>query len=454
MQNTTNIKKMNRLIAVVLFVVSVIAFSQTVSAAELPIEPEILSEAAVLMDAKTGQILYSKNMDKTMYPASITKILTGMLALKYANLDETVTMSYDAVFSIDRDSSHIALDVDEEIPMIDALYTLSIESANDAANGIAETVAGSMDAFAEMMNQEAKRIGAVNSNFVNAHGLPNENHYTTAYDMALITAEAIQIPMFNEIFSANRYESAPTNKQPKTRYFNSSNSLLNGVLQYDGILMSKTGWTSISQGTLVTAAQRGDTTLIAVVMKAAFSDTKYNDTIALLNYGFDSFRQIELEDSYLKDRIAASGLDVSGFEVQESEPIQVLLPINAELADVVVSTEKDRVNGSEMKIELPICLQLKVNDSQSLELLDSTLNLEKSKITPEQASQTDSPEQSAKAETANIGSENRRNRLAVCIVVVVGIIVFSFAGIKIYVILERNKQRRRRKRGPRRRSGR
>ena len=88
---------MNRLIAVVLFVVSVIAFSQTVSAAELPIEPEILSEAAVLMDAKTGQILYSKNMDKTMYPASITKILTGMLALKYANLDETVTMSYDAV---------------------------------------------------------------------------------------------------------------------------------------------------------------------------------------------------------------------------------------------------------------------------------------------------------------------------------------------------------------------
>ena len=195
---------MNRLIAVVLFVVSVIAFSQTVSAAELPIEPEILSEAAVLMDAKTGQILYSKNMDKTMYPASITKILTGMLALKYANLDETVTMSYDAVFSIDRDSSHIALDVDEEIPMIDALYALSIESANDAANGIAETVAGSMDAFAEMMNQEAKRIGAVNSNFVNAHGLPNENHYTTAYDMALITAEAIQIPMFNEIFSANR----------------------------------------------------------------------------------------------------------------------------------------------------------------------------------------------------------------------------------------------------------
>ena len=152
MQNTTNIKKMNRLIAVVLFVVSVIAFSQTVSAAELPIEPEILSEAAVLMDAKTGQILYSKNMDKTMYPASITKILTGMLALKYANLDETVTMSYDAVFSIDRDSSHIALDVDEEIPMIDALYALSIESANDAANGIAETVAGSMDAFAEMMN--------------------------------------------------------------------------------------------------------------------------------------------------------------------------------------------------------------------------------------------------------------------------------------------------------------
>ena len=114
--------------------------------------PQLQSETAVLMDAETGQILYQKEMNKKMYPASITKIVTGMLALKNAQLTETITMSYDAVFSIDRDSSHIALDVNEQITLEQALYALTIESANDAANGIAELVGGSMEEFVDMMN--------------------------------------------------------------------------------------------------------------------------------------------------------------------------------------------------------------------------------------------------------------------------------------------------------------
>ena len=127
--------------------------------------PQLQSETAVLMDAETGQILYQKEMNKKMYPASITKIVTGMLALKNAQLTETITMSYDAVFSIDRDSSHIALDVNEQITLEQALYALTIESANDAANGIAELVGGSMEEFVDMMNQTAKDAGAINTNF-------------------------------------------------------------------------------------------------------------------------------------------------------------------------------------------------------------------------------------------------------------------------------------------------
>ena len=138
--------------------------------------PQLQSETAVLMDAETGQILYQKEMNKKMYPASITKIVTGMLALKNAQLTETITMSYDAVFSIDRDSSHIALDVNEQITLEQALYALTIESANDAANGIAELVGGSMEEFVDMMNQTAKDAGAINTNFSNAHGLFDENH--------------------------------------------------------------------------------------------------------------------------------------------------------------------------------------------------------------------------------------------------------------------------------------
>ena len=153
--------------------------------------PQLQSETAVLMDAEIGQILYQKEMNKKMYPASITKIVTGMLALKNAQLTETITMSYDAVFSIDRDSSHIALDVNEQITLEQALYALTIESANDAANGIAELVGGSVEEFVDMMNQTAKDAGAINTNFSNAHGLFDENHYTTSYDMAKNSADYI-----------------------------------------------------------------------------------------------------------------------------------------------------------------------------------------------------------------------------------------------------------------------
>jgi serine-type D-Ala-D-Ala carboxypeptidase (penicillin-binding protein 5/6) len=246
-----------------LFAFMVYPSINTAVSAESYTYPNLTAEAAVLMDAKTGQVLFEKNMNEQKYPASITKIMTGMLALEKGNLADIITMSNEAVFSIGRNTSHIALNVGEELTLEHALYAISMESGNDAANGIAEYISGNLESFAELMNKKAIESGAMNTNFVNAHGLPDPNQYTTAYDMAKIMKEAIKTPGFQEIFSKLRYEMPPTNKQPETRYFHSRNSLLNGKYQYEGIIAIKSGWTTQASHTLVTAARRGNRELIA-----------------------------------------------------------------------------------------------------------------------------------------------------------------------------------------------
>jgi len=179
--------------------------------------PALQSLSACLMDAQSGQILYGKDMDRVMYPASITKIMTALLALEKGNLSDMITMSHEAVFSIERGSSHIALDVGEMISLNDALYGLAISSANDAANGIAEYIGGSIENFATLMTDRAAEAGALNTHFSNANGLPDPAHVTTARDMALITRAAWQTPGWSTYFSTEHYVIPPTNLQPKER---------------------------------------------------------------------------------------------------------------------------------------------------------------------------------------------------------------------------------------------
>jgi D-alanyl-D-alanine carboxypeptidase (penicillin-binding protein 5/6) len=156
-----------------------------------PQGPSVNAEAAIVMDASTGLILYKKNMNEVYYPASITKILSSLLIIENSSPGEVVTFSRDAVFNVDLDSSRIGIDVDEQLTIQQCLYGILLESANEVTYAAAEHVAGSIPAFTDMMNERAKSLGALNSNFVNPHGLPDENHYTTAYDMALITKEAL-----------------------------------------------------------------------------------------------------------------------------------------------------------------------------------------------------------------------------------------------------------------------
>ncbi len=155
--------------------------------------PAIVSESAVLMDFDTGQILFEKNPHERLRPASITKIMTVLLALENAKPEDVVTMSHDAVFSIPRGSSHIALTTDEQVTVKDLCYAAMLPSANDACNGIAEFVSGSMDAFVQRMNERARELGATDTTFQNAHGLDEDEHLTTAYDMAMIARACMAI---------------------------------------------------------------------------------------------------------------------------------------------------------------------------------------------------------------------------------------------------------------------
>ncbi len=256
-------------------------------------EPSIVAEAAIIMDAKTGQILYEKNIYDAYYPASITKVLTMLVALEHcSDFSETVTFSDNAIWGIERDSSHIALDVGEQISVEDCLYAISIRSANEAAYGLAEHIGGDLPGFANMMNQKAEDLGCVNSHFVNANGLHDPDHYTCAYDMALITQDALRYKMFRELTSAKSHIIPPTNKNEDARELYSKNKILKSSSEYyyEFAEGGKTGYTTDSLNTLVTYAKKDDLELICVILRCNKSYNAYTDTRALFRYCYNNYK--------------------------------------------------------------------------------------------------------------------------------------------------------------------
>ncbi|MEE1517957.1 MAG: D-alanyl-D-alanine carboxypeptidase family protein [Lachnospiraceae bacterium] len=265
--------------------------------------PEILSQSAIVVDMKTGYTILEKNIKDKLYPASITKIMTAILTLENAKMDEVITFTSEAVFSIEEGSSAAKVDVDEQLTVEQCLYGLMLISGNDLANGLAEHVGDTMDQFANMMTNKAEEIGCLNTNFTNAHGLHDDNHYTTAYDMALISKYAYEkCEMFKTLCSTGYYECQPTNKQPLVRQWRNNNRLINKYEKefYADCIGGKTGYTNKAGGTLVTYANINGRTLLCVVMKSANSLSAYADTTNLYNYvkekvGQDVFSKFDEE---------------------------------------------------------------------------------------------------------------------------------------------------------------
>ena len=259
------------------------------------------SSSCLLMDAKTGKIIYAKNAYEKMYPASTTKLMTAILTLENCKLTDTAIVSHNAIYSIPVGYSHASLKEDEELTIEQLLNVLLIPSANDAAIVLAEHISGSVEKFSKLMNEKAKSLGCLNTNFVNPNGIQNKNHYSTAYDLALIGKYALKFPDIKRIAMVKQYTLPTTNKYDKTdRIFNATNGLINDdVLNknyYEYATGLKTGYTDASGYCIVSTAKKDDKELIAVILNSNSISKRYSDCKTLFNYGFDNYEYITIQD--------------------------------------------------------------------------------------------------------------------------------------------------------------
>ena len=289
-----------RLIKYMYFLTIFIFTFSTVYGSEVHTEetpPQISAESAILIDATNKSILYEHNSGTKRYPASITKLMTALLAIENLDRNDTLTFSKEAIFGIEPGSSHIGMDVGEIISINDALHGLLLMSANEVANGLAEATSGSIEEFALKMTSRAKELGAKNTNFVNPHGLHNDNHYTTAYDMALIASELVTNDYFLEIMQDPTYIIDKTNITDEVRHLSQDHKMFNphkgSSTLRDDVIGGKTGFTDQAGHTLVTMARQGDTILIVVLLQGS-RETNYDETYKLLEYGFNYYHTISL----------------------------------------------------------------------------------------------------------------------------------------------------------------
>lgn len=315
-----------------------------------PEAPETASPNVVVMEASTGTILYEKSSLEQHYPASITKIMTTLVALENSDLDEIVTFS-DA--SIDEtEGSGIARDYGEQMAMEQCLYAVMLASANECAYAVAEHVGGTVENFVAMMNEKAKELGCQNTHFTNPHGLHDENHYTCCYDMALIAQAAYQNETFRIIVGTARYTIPPTNKHEEQTDLQNHNEMLypfqTNRYVYDGCTGGKTGYTQAANSTLVTYAERDGLTLICVVMNTQ-SPNQWLDSISLFDYCFDNFQILNISENETKytsaDKNKSGTLNNNEPFVDIDKDACIVLPKTAEFSDASSELTYDDVTN-------------------------------------------------------------------------------------------------------------
>lgn len=258
-----------------------------------PEGPKVMAETAIVMDMDTEEILYAKGIDEKRAPASTTKILTAMLAIEKVPFETQITFT-DEVNNIEAGSTHIGIKPGETLTMKDCAYAILLASANEVSSGVAEYIGTTVPAFVDMMNQRAKELGCTNTHFVNANGLYDENHYTTARDLAIIAKAAFQNETFREVVKTPYYIVPKTNITDEERWLNNHHKMiLQGSKYYEGCLGGKTGYTEKAGNTLVTYAERNGRKLVCALLADVNVVAQYTDTKALLDYGFDSFQRLD-----------------------------------------------------------------------------------------------------------------------------------------------------------------
>lgn len=289
-------------IALAIQIIGLFGIKQSLYAEEYwPEGIETGSPNAIVMEMNTGTVLYEKNVHEQRYPASITKIMTTLLAVENCDMDETVVFSADAVYKNEGNTSHIARDLKEEMTMEECLYAVMLASANECAYAVAEHVGqklgGDYQTFIDLMNERARELGCKNTNFMNCNGLPDTEHVTTAYDMALISSAAYKNENFRQIAGAKTYTIPPTNKHEEETYLQNHHNMLypykTRAYLYEYCEGGKTGYTQAANSTLVTYAQKDGMSLVCVVMNTK-TPNHWEDTIALFDYYFNNFQTLNI----------------------------------------------------------------------------------------------------------------------------------------------------------------
>ena len=342
-------------------------FPMTAAAApQWPSDVSIQADAGIVMDSDTGTVLYGKNMDQPYYPASITKILTALIVLEQCDLNEMVTFSHDDVYNVEAGSSSAGIDEGDVLTVRDCLYALMLASANESANALACHVSGSREAFAQLMNEKAQSLGCTGSHFNNPSGLNDENHYTTAHDMALIASAAIQNPEFLTINGTRSYQLAPTKRTPEGGYVANHHKMLNKneAVYYPGAFAGKTGYTSLAGNTLVTCAKKNDMTLIGVVLNG--HQSHYSDTKTLFDFGFRNFQSLRTVDYETRYKSLENDMTIAGMTSGDSISLEldrggrVVIPRDADFTDTQSALTYD-LDGSHPQTAIA-CIRYTYND--------------------------------------------------------------------------------------------
>ena len=297
--------------------------------------PQIYSEAGIVMDIDSGAILYAKNIDNPHYPASVTKILTALVALEHNELTDIVTITPEDYNFLKKGDNHIGLKNGEQITMEDALHGTLLASGNEVAHALGSNTEGGYDNFISLMNDKAKELGCLNSNFTNSHGLHDDNHYTSARDMALIGAAAFKNEDFRRIIGTKLYTIPETNVTNEKRTFENHQKMLFDWRSqyYEYCVGGKTGYTDDALSTLVTFATKDDVNLVAVVLRAHGTGNTYVDTRAMLDYAFENFSKV----SVTVDTVEAKGLK----SVDENAYVMIPTGITFEQLDCNVENPMD-----------------------------------------------------------------------------------------------------------------
>lgn len=349
--------KIYKITMIVMLLIVVLTYNTKVYADD---ELSVNAKAALIVETNTGKIIYEKDIYEQNYPASVTKILTAILTIENCELDDVVTVSQTAISHIPTGYVIAPLYIGEQITIKDLLYALMLKSANDAAYVLAEHVGGSVDGFSEMMNKKAEELGCKNTHFVNPNGIHNQNHYTTAYDMYLISNYAMKNETFKEVVSTYEYTLSPTNKHPlKDRIMKNTNNFVNPKNVYYNKIINgiKTGTTKQAGNCLITDSSDNGLEFITVILGAQTANSKFSETKKMISFAYDNYALTKIHDK---------GDIIQNIEVKKAT--KKTKDLNLVISDDITAMANKKIKVDEIEPEIELIDDIKAPIEQGQEL--------------------------------------------------------------------------------------